>query len=219
MAMGRILKAAALATLFAGGAMAASAPTPRLHPVRAFTIVYRLDGQMTGTETEHSDSYGYRRAVLSRTELRAGRQVVKANTRSYTIGDTTVTIDYAAGTASRIRNPMYDRIAARMATQRAEDFAISMIRAMGYQPTGARKTIAGESCAVWKGPTGETCFTSDALSLEVKQALGAVSITRTAISVRRGDPGPASVYQPDARYPITDAGDIAARLRAARKRP
>ncbi len=219
MAMGRILKAATLATLFAGGAMVASASTPRLHPVKAYTIVYRLEGRMTGTETEHSDAYGFRRAVLSRTEIRAGRTVVKTNTRSYTIGDTTVTIDFTAGTASRIRNPLYDQVARRMATQRAEDFGLNMIRAMGYKPTGVRKTIAGESCSVWKGPTGETCFTSDALSLEVRQTLSGISITRTAVLVRRGDPGPASVYQPDARYPITDVGDVAARLRALRKGP
>lgn len=217
MAMGRILKATALATLFAGGALAAWASTPRLHPVRAYTIVYRLAGRMTGTETEHSDAYGYRRAVLSRTELRAGGRVVKANTRAYTIGDTTVTIDFVAGTASRVRNPLYNRIVARTAAEKAEDFGLRMIRAMGYRPTGARKTIAGETCEVWKGPTGETCFTSDALSLEVKTTLAGMSITRTAVQVRRGDPGPASVYQADARYPITDVGDIAARLRALRK--
>lgn len=216
MAWSRILKSAALAALIGVGASAAAAP-PRMHPVKAFTIVHRWSGSVTGTETEHSDAYGHRRSIITRTEMRIAGQVVKTNTRAYTIGDTTVTIDYDKGTATRARNPMYARIAERMRAQRVEDFSVNLIRSMGYQPTGAGKTIAGERCTVWKGPTGDTCFTSDVLTLEVSQAMGPTRATRVATSIRRNDPGPASAYQPDPRYRVTDV-DIDAILKATRRK-
>lgn len=218
MALARILKSAALAAAIAAGTAAAATPPPKMHPVRAFTIVHKWSGSVTGTETEHSDAFGHRRSIITQMEMRVGRQVVKTHTRAYTVGDTTVTIDFINGTATRARNPLYARIAERMRTQRAEDFGIALIRSMGYQPTGATKTVAGERCAVWKGPTGDTCFTSDALTLETSQMMGTMRATRTATSIRRNDPGPPSAYQPDPRYRITDV-DVGAIMKGIRKRP
>lgn len=217
MTSARIVKPAALAALIAIGATGAAAPTPRLHPVKAFTIDYTWRGAISGSETEHSDAHGYRRSTITKTEMRMAGQVIRTNTRAYSIGETIVTIDYARGTASRARNPIYARIVERTRTQRIENLADALIRAMGYQPTGASKTIAGERCAVWKGPTGTTCFTSDALTLETTQMMGPVQATRVATRIRRNDPGPDSAYQADPRYPITEV-DIDAILKKSRKR-
>ncbi|MDP9140968.1 MAG: hypothetical protein M3O62_09275 [Pseudomonadota bacterium] len=186
------------AALISPSGYAAADSSVRLHPLKAYTVEYRLEGQNAGTETYHLGDYGRRTATITDSTMKVFGIENRTHTRTVTEGDKVTTYDLARKTATTTTNPMHAQVAASMKGRDAQEAGMEMIRAMGFSPSGERDTIAGEACEIWTGQLGRTCFTRDAITLKVETTMAGVTIRKVATAVRRGDAGPGSAYSAEA---------------------
>jgi hypothetical protein len=172
--------------------------------IESFTVVRKLEGMQTGTVTEHVRDWGNERVEIRDTEINiAGfRQTQKQRVISQ--GDSIVSVDLQAGTATRTKNPMYADMA-----KAGPGVGKAFIEQMGGRATGESAEYAGQACQVWKiAQLGQTlCLTEDGLNLHSANQLAQIS--ETAIEVRLGDPGPDAAYQVPEGIDVQEGPDIA----------
>ncbi len=199
----RLIASAAIIALTACSQQA-SAET-RLHPVEAVCIDYEQTGMMAGTATECHRNWAHERYTIEDFTMSVMGMTQRHNQHVITVGDQITSWDRDTNVGTVTANPMYDRLVAS-SSEDIEEFASNMIAAMGFTPTGALQTIAGESCNMYSSPQlGTMCFTSDALVLEQSMDMGMGSFTRRATSIDRGNGGSDGDYQvPD--YVTISAG-------------
>jgi hypothetical protein len=190
-------------------AAAASADDVKLHPLEAYSVEYKLEGSQTGTEVYHLADWGRRTATLTDSRMKVFGIESRTHTRTVTDGARITSYDLDKKTGTVTTNPMYDDVVA--AVKKGGDpteTGKEMIRAFGFQPTGERATIAGESCEFWSGQLGRTCFTDDGITLQVETSMGGVTIRKVATKVARGDAGSGSVYAPEPGISVTEQPNI-----------
>lgn len=202
------------ATLALAGA-AGAGDTPVLHPLEAACVDYELTGQLqTGTTTRCHRKYGYEQYEIQDVSLNVGGHKQDTRKHTITIGDTIYAIDLATNTGTRTQNPLYERIVSAMENSSAEDVGLRFISAMGFKPSGDRKTIAGHACEVYRSAQlGTSCVTADGLTLEIS-IMGMVT---TAVRVTVGDGGEDANYTLHERVKITDGPDLNAILKKLNK--
>lgn len=142
----------------------------RFHPIQQMCITYQASGQlMKGNSTRCHRKYGLEWFEIENFEIGIAGIVQKQQSHKIAIGDQLYVIDRARKTGTVSINPMYQSMqqAIQNNGSSAEEIGRSFISAMGFQPTGQTKTIAGYQCAVYASQAaGTTCLTDDALMLE-----------------------------------------------------
>ena len=188
---------AGLASLATASAVL-SASTVQLHPVEKYIVVYEYEGMQSGTSTQYNREWGHLRAEVQDTATTLMGMTVTTKQRMIVRDDEIVTIDLKTNTATKTRNPMYERLVASLQEEdlSAEELGRKMLRTMGGEPTGETGRFAGEACEWWRvQQVGQRiCITKDAITLRLEMNLGGMSMIQTATSVLRNDGGPDSVF-------------------------
>lgn len=196
-----------VALVLAASTQQASAD-PKLHPVEAVCIDYEQTGMMSGTATECLRNWAHERYTIEDFTISVMGMTQRHNQHAITVGNQITSWDRDTNVGTVTANPMYDRLASSSSDD-IEEFADNMIAAMGFTPTGASQTIAGESCDVYSSAQlGTMCFTSDALVLEQSMDMGMGSFTRRAVSIDRGNGGSDADYQVPDDVTISQGPDL-----------
>lgn len=179
---------------------------PKLHPVEAVCIEYQLSGQMQkGTMIQCHRDHGYEQYQIQNVTIEVSGFKQSNEQHTITIGDTIYAIDLKTRSGTRIKNPMYERMAAALEGKSPGEMAGAFTTAMGLRPTGQTKKIAGRQCASHSSPAlGELCLSEDGLLLEMS-VMGNVT---TAVSVSLGESGEAANYRLHETVPISEGPDL-----------
>ncbi|MGE3297558.1 MAG: hypothetical protein AB7I68_09405 [Porticoccaceae bacterium] len=185
-----------------GTAVAAdAAPDVQFYEQEKFTVVYKVEGSPeSGTITEHADRWGNKRVEIK--DLAMNYAGIKQTTKQRVIydGSSIVTVDLKTGAATKIANPLHDKVTASMKGKSGVEYGKEWATAMGAKPTHETHTYAGLECDEWAMPSlGTTiCVAKNGILLRTATNMGPVNSTRTATKVTLGDGGPADVYKYDA---------------------
>ncbi len=157
-----------------------------------FTIVMEQTGRETGTVTLHYRDWGRRSAeIIKLTEQATGRVT---DTRSFTDGAVSVSIDNLTGKVEVSENPYYTIAAAEAATSATDAFGPDTMTRMGAEATGESATIAGEPCTYWIVMGAKKCVAAWGPTLQSTMEVGDSVADRKAIEVRIGDGGPDATF-------------------------
>lgn len=187
--------AAVVLCLFAAPAYAD--PKVQLTSVEQGTVIHKLTGVQEGTVTEHWKDWGRARVEITQAQVTLMGVAVDTRQKSVIEGDLVTTVDLDRNTVTQSHNPLYEQVAHDMERKDAATFGADLYRSMGGQDTGETATYAGESCRVWimQEAKQKLCVTEDGIVLMSETELGGKRVTRTAVEVRRGDPGPPDAYR------------------------
>jgi hypothetical protein len=197
-----IFSVAAGAVLLGIGA-ANAAEEIHFYPIESFSLDLTLEGATSGTKSRHVMDFGQTYVEIEQTTLSMMGITQSTNKRTIVQGAEVTTIDESARTITKLTNPMYENIANNVRGRDGVEIGRAFMTAMGHMPTGENRTYAGESCEMWTNAQfGQTlCATPDGIVLFITTSFMGTTMTETATSLRRGDPGPAEAYAvPD--YPV-----------------
>ncbi len=159
----------------------------------AFTIVMKQTGREVGTVTLHYRDWGRRSAEITKlTNTETGKVT---DSRSFTNGAASVTIDNLTGEVVVTENPFYHEAAAEASTSADDAFGPTAMARMSAEATGESATIAGERCDYWMVMGAKKCVSPWGPTLQSTMEIGDSVADRTAIEVRIGDGGPDSVFE------------------------
>lgn len=163
-------------------------------------IDYQVAGLQAGSKTRCYRDWGNAQLEINDLSMSIGPMTQQLRERIITRGAQIIRIDEQTGSGTSTQNPLYDQIAQSMQQSGSDgqDFGARMFQAMGGSQTDETRTIAGESCRVWKLPSlGAThCATDTGLSLATNVTLG-VAMQETAVAVRHGDGGSDAQWSTD----------------------
>lgn len=186
---------------------AAQAQEVKLSPIEAYTVVYTVSGQQSGTLTQYSRSFGVEQAQVNDITLQGGAM----NTVwLITLGDTITSYDPATQRAGSMANSSYAQLAAVTAGKDGEELVSVLLQALSFTPTGAMQNHAGEACAVWESTqlSQTRCVTPDGISLRIQIGTPGAGVEQMARSVSRGDPGPDNFYRVPEGVDITPVNTL-----------
>jgi hypothetical protein len=171
---------------------------PKVHftTVEKGTVVHELSGPRQGTVTEYWKDYGNSRVEITSARVQTPGATVETHQKSIIDGDLVTTVDLDRNTVTQSRNPLYQVVVGTMDPKAAAASGNDLYRSMGGHETGETGTYAGEPCRMWAIEEAATrlCVTDDGIVLMSETELGGQRVTRSAVSVRRGDPGPPDAY-------------------------
>lgn len=176
----------------------AAAEEQKLTTLKEFSVDYELDGSVKGKKSHHSQDYGRRYCLVEESEMTIqGAPTQKKNEKTIIYVEDgqqwIVTINKDDNTGTKMKNPMFEGMAAGMKGKTPEEFSTSFMKQMGGKEVG-EKTVNGEKCMQWELMGGaRTCITPDLISVENSVTMGPVSMTETAVKVDRNNPGPDGV--------------------------
>lgn len=172
----------------------------------AFTIVMEQSGREVGTVTMHYRDWGRRSAEVIRVRNEATGRLT--DTRSFTDGAVSVTIDNVTGEVSVYENPYYEEPGAETVARAPDAFGASAMAEMGAEKIGESASFAGEPCDYWQVMGTRKCVSPWGPTLHSVLSMDDIAAERTAIEVRVGDGGPDSafVYVPPPEEAAVAAG-------------
>lgn len=172
-------------------------PKVQLTTVEKGTVVHKLSGLQEGTVTEYWKDFGKARVEITESRVKMLGVAVATHQKSIIEGDLVTTIDLDHHTVTRSHNPLYHAVVAGLDTKNGPPSGQDLYRSMGGHETGQTAKYAGETCHVWVIQEAGTriCVTDDGIVLMSETDLNGKPITRTAVAVHRGDPGPPEAYE------------------------
>ena len=190
------------------------AAAERRHPVEAVTITYNQDGIRKGVVKASHDDFArlrYEESILS-----IGMAGLNIETKEWIIyqrgfiyrGDPEKKI------INRTKNPFLEDIEdleAALKDKEPKDIALLYLGAADAEETGETGKFAGESCDYYDSDEAgmRFCMTEDLLVLYMKAGFGPTAVERRAISIERGNPGPADAYtMPKEGYALEDSTSV-----------
>ena len=178
------------------GGDAANDDTPMLHPVEKACVEYELSGALqNGTMTRCQRDYAYEQYEIQNVTMGIGPFQQTQQQHNITIGDTIYAIDLQKNTATKTKNPVYEGLVGALADSSPEEMSAAFLAAMGFNPTGEEKTIAGHACAVYaSGMIGTACLTPGGLMLE-QSFMGNTTRATSVTLDSGGDPANYTKYE------------------------
>ncbi len=169
----------------------------KMHPLKNYSVNYELGGNAKGSKKQSSQNYGSKQCWIEVSETSIMGNTVKKNQKVITeIKDGEqwiITIDLDKNTGTKMKNPMYRAIAARMEGRDPKEFGEAMMKQMGGQIKG-EKTVNGEKCTEWTMMAGAfACITEDQIMVESGANMAGISMSEVATEVKRNDPGPKGI--------------------------
>lgn len=175
----------------AAGTPAADA-SPKFFGRQTFTIVMEQSGREVGTVTTHYRDWGRRSAELIRVRNEATGRLT--DTRSFTDGAVSVTIDNITGEVNVYENPYYQEPSPETVTRALDTFGSIAMEEMGAEKIGESASFAGEPCDYWQVMGTRKCVSPWGPTLHSVLSMADIAAERTAIEVRVGDGGPDSAF-------------------------
>ncbi len=157
-----------------------------------FTIVMEQTGRETGTVTLHYRDWGRRSAEITKLTNAASGRVT--DTRSFTDGAVSVTIDNLTGKVEVFENPYYKTAASETEPTATDQFGPSAMQEMGAEKTAETATIAGQSCDYWLVLGARKCVAPWGATLHSVMGMADTVADRKATEIRIGDGGPDSAF-------------------------
>ncbi|MGF1456477.1 MAG: hypothetical protein ACFB6R_14010 [Alphaproteobacteria bacterium] len=202
--LGRLMPVLAFTAGLVGTAATAQ---ERFHPLEAYCIEYRISGLQKGTVTECARKYGRESVQIQKLTPVDDNSLPSLHHRVIQRADTVVAIDLAKREAVRVfqedGGALLTYVSGRDGTEIAEDFG----RALGGEPTGERRQIAGETCDVWAANRGESkarwCMSEDGLLLSFRMP----PLLKQAVAVTIGSGGPEAHYSVPGDVTVVDESD------------
>lgn len=182
----------------------------RWHPLENYTVEYAMSGSQSGTAIWRSRNWGREQVQENDYVMKMAGMSIPTKNRTINKGREIITIDLIQNTATQTENPMFDSIAAKMKDKDPVEFGKEMMRAFGHQQTDEKKSVAGESCVIWRNTQlgQEVCMTEDGLTLWSSTNMMGMAMTQIATRVDREDSGPDSAYQVPAGMTATQAPNM-----------
>jgi hypothetical protein len=177
----------------------------KYHPLKSYTIKYRIEGNSTGEKTEYSGDWGRTLCWIenSETQLPNGG-TLKINEKVITKiegeNQWIIKINLADNTGTRMKNPIFAEIYKKIKGKDPKEFSREFMTNMGAKRIG-EKVVDGEKCSEWQiGEGATTCITDDVVRLESSLVLDKddkdkVSISETATEVMRNSPDPLGICE------------------------
>ncbi len=176
-------------------------------PVAAYTAVYELDGNVSGTITEMSRYHGGQVVQVNDSQMKyLWRKQTTKNRIIITSGEVTI-IDELEGTLARTIDPNYADGMKAAGAEGVTDRFRAYMEGLGYVDTGAADAVLGEDCVIWEGndPDVELCMSDDGIMLRVEASRFGFDYIQRATEIRRGDPGPDEMFEVPAGLREVDA--------------
>jgi hypothetical protein len=172
-------------------------PKIQLTTVEKGTVIHKLSGLQEGTVTEYWKDFGKSRVEITESRVKMLGVAVATHQKSIIEGDLVTTIDLDRHTLTRSHNPLYQAVVAKLDPKKGPPTGQDVYRSMGGHQTGETAKYAGETCHVWviEEAGSRICVTDDGIVLMSETDLNGKPITRTAVEVHRGDPGPPEAYE------------------------
>lgn len=192
------LAALFLVFLIASAPENAAAEDQKLTTLKEFSVDYKLEGNVEGKKSHHSQNYGRLYCLVEESEMTIqGAPTQKKNEKTIIYVEDgqqwIVTINKDDNTGTKMKNPMFEGMTAGMKGKTPEEFSTGFMKQMGGKEIG-EKTVNGEKCMQWELMGGaRTCITPDLISVENSVTMGPVSMTETAVKIMRNNPGPDGV--------------------------
>ncbi len=166
-------------------------------PVAAYTAVYELDGNVSGTITEMSRYHGGQVAQINDSQMKyLWRKQTTKNRIIIASGEVTI-IDELEGTLARTIDPNYSDGMKAAGAEGVTDPFRAYMEGLGYVDTGEADTVLGEDCVIWENddPDVELCMSDDGIMLRVEASRFGFDYIQRATEIRRGDPGPDEMFE------------------------
>lgn len=184
----------------------------KFHELESYSVKYMLEGGTEGIKNHYSRNWGNTICMIevSETEMPGG-SLIKKNEKVITRvqdGEQWIyTINLDTNTGTRMKNPVYKSLVEQMEGNSPREFSEQFIKQMGGKVVG-EDTVLGEKCTEWDiMGVSRVCVTEDLITLKTSAKMSGVSLSETAIEVKRNEPGPAEACEiGDAK--ITDLGEI-----------
>lgn len=191
-----LLPAIVLAAVLSENGFAAE----KWHPLESYKVEYKMEGVSTGTKTHYSQNYGNLVCWVEVSELNMpGAPAQKKNEKIITYIEDgqqwIITINQDDNTGTKMKNPMFEGIAAQMKGKSTKEFSEEFMKQLGGKEVG-EKTVNGEECKEWEITGGaKTCITPDQITVETGVDIAGISMKETAVKVTRNDGGPKGVCE------------------------
>jgi hypothetical protein len=172
-------------------------PKVQLTTVEKGTVIHKLSGLQEGTVTEYWKDFGRDRVEITESRVKMLGVAVDTHQKSIMEGDLVTTIDLDRHTVTRSHNPLYQAVVTKLQTKNGAPSGQDLYRSMGGHETGETARYANETCHMWviEEAGSRICVTDDGIVLMSETKLDGKPVTRTAVEVRRGDPGPPEAYE------------------------
>ncbi len=201
------LLAAGFLTAALGSVTASAQAQERFHPLQAYCVEYRISGLQTGTVVECARDYGHERVEIQDLKPAGDDSLPTLHHHVIHRARTVVAIDLETREGTRVRHAddggLLTYVSGRDGAEIANDFG----RALGGEPTGERRTIAGQACEVWAsnrgGANARWCMSEDGLLLSFRMP----PLLKQAVRVTIGDGGPDTHYEVPADVSVVDEDD------------
>ncbi len=186
------------------GSGTAVADTPKLHPLEKLCITYEISGQMMAGEHEQCHrQWAYETYRIENTKISVPGFSQTQRQTVVTIGPDIYTVNTESGTATKTKNPMYERMV-RMAKDNPDGLVSAYADAMGMQPTGKTEEILGRSCEVYANPKmGEACVSDDGIMLRMR--MPQMTMTAVEVAEEAGDP---AIYDLPDQVRVTEGPEL-----------
>ncbi len=192
--MGALLLLAAATVVSAGTSNAAE----KYHPLENYSVEYKMEGMNVGKKSHYSQKWGNLLCWIEVSELSMpGAPTQKRNEKVITYIEDghqwIITINQNDNTGTKMKNPMFEGIAADMKGKSPQEFSEQFMTQMGGKVVG-EKTVNGEKCKEWELMGGaRTCITPDQITVESALNMAGISMKETAVKVKRNDGGPKGI--------------------------
>ena len=188
----------------------------KMHELKNYYVVYDISGNTTGTKKHASHDYGRKQCWIEVSDTNIMGNSVKKNEKVITTienGDQwIITINLDDNTGTKMKNPMYQGLAATMEGKNPKELSEQLMKQMGGKIIG-EKTINNEKCTEWTLMGGaKTCVTEDLIAVESGADMAGITIREVATEVKRNDPGPKGICDiGNAKIKEIDLGQIMGR--------
>jgi len=191
-----------------------SSAIEKYHPLENYSVEYTMEGANTGKKTHYSQKWGNLVCWVEVSELTMpGAPAQKKNEKVITYVEDgqqwIITINQDDNTGTKMKNPMFEGVAADMKGKSPREFSEQFMKQMGGKEVG-KKTVNGEKCKEWELMGGaRTCITPDQISVESAVNMGGISMKETAVKIMRNDGGPKGICDPgDAKLKEMDLSNL-----------
>ncbi len=169
----------------------------KMHELENYYVTYDISGNVEGSKQHASQDYGRKLCWIEKSEINVSGNTVKKNEKVITFLEDgeqwIITINLDDNTGTRMKNPMYKELSARMKGKSPKEFIEQFMKQMGGKITG-EKTVNDEKCTEWTLMGGATtCVTDDLIAVESGADMAGISIKEVATDVKRNYTGPEGI--------------------------
>ena len=190
----------------------------RRYQIESGMVEYAVSGAQQGTESLYFDKWGMREAKYTRTEISIAGVTQKTNQLTLMDGEWIYNIDLDKKTGTKIKNPIFDIIAARSDSKDFGELGLQMLKDMGAEKTGSEE-VAGKPCDIWEAKSlGSKSWVWNSIALKTEVNLAGIRATTVATKVDDGASIPEDKFTLPSDATITESPAVDKMMEKMKKR-